>query len=310
MGSARTIHWIDDDGRRLRGGLILPPNYQPGKRYPMVVWVYGGEPVSDATNAFGGFQRTQNYFHVQLLATRGYVVFLPDAPQRSDTPMQDLAKTVLSGVSHVVELGIADPEKLGLAGHSHGGYTVLSLLVQTDRFRAAMEAAGQADLIGIYGEMASDGTAYGIPIAESGQLLMGGAPWEFPLRYVENSPIFYLDRIKTPLLMVHGADDLNVASFLADEIFVGLCRLGREVSYAKYMQEAHEITGYANQVDVANRMLRWFARYLGPHVENTEKGEESERSAHHPKVVSSNLPPATKKFLPFSNFREPCNHPN
>src|SRR5439155_4768593 len=135
--------------------------------------------------------------------------------------------------------GVADPDRLGLFGHSYGGYSTLSLLVQTTRFKAAIAADGYGDLIATYGQMNSDGSAFGVPLAETGQLLMGGTPWQFRERYVENSPVFHLDRVETPLLIVHGANDTVVLPFLADEIFVGLRRLGKEVVYAKYQGEGH-----------------------------------------------------------------------
>ena len=201
---------------------------------------------------------------MQLFATRGYAVLLPDAPQRLGTPMFDLAKTVLGGVNKAIEMGIADPDRLGVMGHSYGGYSVLSLIVQTNRFKAAMEADGFADLVGHYGAMSKDGTAFGTSIVEQGQGLIGGPPWQFPQRYVENSPIFYLDRVETPLLIVHGAKDEAVAPFLGDEIFVALRRLGKGVEYAKYDGEGHTppYWSYENQVDFCNRLVQWFDQHL------------------------------------------------
>lgn len=104
----------------------------------------------------------------------------------------------------------------------------------------------------------------GISGAETGQVLMGGTPWEFRDRYIENSPIFYLDRIETPLLIVHGSADITVAPFLGDELFVGLRRLGKEAEYAKYEGETHSPSdwSYANQVDLCGRIIAWFDKYL------------------------------------------------
>ena len=93
---------------------------------------------------------------------------------------------------------------------------------------------------------------------------MGGTPWQYGNRYIQNSPFFYFDRIETPLLLVHGADDPFVPAFLADQVFVGLRRLGKEVEYAKYGGEAHWLTSYENQVDAACRILSWFSRFLKP----------------------------------------------
>lgn len=262
MGAARVIDWLSDDGERIHGALLLPSDYQEGRRYPLIVWVYGGSSGSDDFDHFGF--AGAGPFNMQLFASRGYAVLAPDAPQQPSTPMLDLAKTVLPGVNAIIEMGIADPDRLGVMGHSYGGYSTLSLIVQTKRFKAALDADGLADLIGAYGAMQESGTAFGTSVAEQGQGLMGGTPWQFLKRYLENSPVFYLDRVETPLLIVHGTDDKTVPPFLGDEVFVGLRRLGKEVEYARYEGEGHSPAywSYANQVDFCNRMIAWFDVHL------------------------------------------------
>ena len=262
LGTARLVHWLGDDGQSLQGALLLPAQYKEGDRYPLVVWVYGGVALSNNLDRFG--LAYSGPFNMQLLAAHGYAVLLPDAPQRLGTPMLDLAKTVLPGVNRLVELGIADPDRMALAGHSYGGYSVLSLLVQTRRFKAAIVADGTGSLLSAYGQMGSDGSALGISIEEIGQGLMGSTPWEARDRYVENSPIFYLDRIETPLLIAEGSDDTTVPSFLTDEVFVGLRRLNKEVEYVKYAAEGHSPLSwrYPNQVDLCTRMLEWLDFHL------------------------------------------------
>jgi dipeptidyl aminopeptidase/acylaminoacyl peptidase len=161
-------------------------------------------------------------------------------------------------------MGIADENRVGVLGHSYGGYSVLSLLVQSRRFKAAAMIDGSGDLISSYGQMGKDGSAFGIALAEGGQELMGGTPWEFRDRYIENSPVFYFDRIATPLLIVHGTDDFTVAPFLGDEVFVDLRRLGKEVEYVRYRGEEHSPLNwsYTNQLDLCNRTIDWFKKYL------------------------------------------------
>jgi len=260
MGAARLIEWRDLDGEPLQGALLLPPGYQKGQRYPVIVWVYGGDRGSDSISQFGFLPGPFNF---QLLATRGYAVFFPDAPQHLGTPMVDLAKTVLPGIDKVVELGIGDPDRLGIMGQSNGGYSVLGLIVQTNRFKAALESDGMGDLMALYGEMNATGEAFGTSLERAVDAL-GGTPWEFRERYIENSPIFYLDRVETPLLIVHGERDEVVSEFLADELFVDMRRLGKEVEYAKYGGEGHSppFWEYANQLEFCNRMIRWFTEHL------------------------------------------------
>jgi dipeptidyl aminopeptidase/acylaminoacyl peptidase len=263
MGSSRLIEWRDGDGRQLQGALLLPSNYKEGVPIPLVVVVYGGSFQSDHLNRFGGSPGwLMPYYNVQLFATRGYAVLMPDAPQNLGTPLFDLAKTVLPGINKCIELGIADANRIGVIGQSYGGYSTLALLVQTQRFKAAVASAGFGDLVGLYGEMSVDGTVFGTALTEKGQALMGGTPWEYRDRYIENSPIFYLDRIQTPLLIFHGAEDTGVDPFLANEIFVGLRRLGRTVQYVQYQGEGHTVTSLGNQEDAARRIIMWLDKYL------------------------------------------------
>jgi dipeptidyl aminopeptidase/acylaminoacyl peptidase len=259
MGSARVIDWWSDDGEKLQGALLLPSDYEPGKRYPLLVSVYPGMTASNAYDAFGfGF----SYFNMQLFATRGYAVLCPDAKEAVGERFAGLVKSVLPGVSKVVELGIADPARVGVMGHSQGGFAALALLVGTSRFKAAMSVDGWGDSTSYYGVLSEDGTGYQYGQAER---QLGASPWQRPTTYIENSPVYYLDRVTTPLLLVHGSEDDAHPAFLGDEIFVGLRRLGKRVEYAKYMNEGHVPSdwSYANQVDYINRVLDWFKIYLG-----------------------------------------------
>ena len=262
LGAVRLIDWLSDDGETLQGALLLPSGYQPGRRYPLIVFVYGGDMLSTHLNRFGlGYSGPLN---MQILATRGYAVLLPDAPERVGTPIFDLAKAVLPGVNKVVQMGIGDPKRLGVMGHSRGGYSTLALITQTERFRAAISIDGLGDLISAYGQMSKDGTAFQTSITEQGQGKIGGTPWQFRERYVENSPIFYFERIETPVLIVHGSNDETVAPFLGDEVFVALRRLGKEAEYVKYLGEEHSPVywSFENQTDYSERMINWFDRWL------------------------------------------------
>jgi len=260
MGMARLIEWRGLDGDLLQGALLLPSGYQSGKRYPLIVWVYGGERGSDSLYQFG---LLPGPFNLQLFATRGYAVFFPDSPQHLGTAMLDLAKTVLPGINKIIEMGIGDPDRIGIAGHSNGGYSVLALIVQTSRFKAAVDIDGMGDLVGMYGEMDAAGAAFGTSLEQAFDSL-GGTPWDVRERYIENSPVFYLDRVTTPLLIVQGDRDDTVSPFLADEVFVDLRRLGKEAEYAKYVGEGHSppLWDLPNQSDFCNRITSWFRRYL------------------------------------------------
>ncbi len=258
MGKGQAVSWNSLDGQPLHGALLLPAGYREGQKYPLIVWVSAGSNYSFFLHHFG---LSGLNFNFQLLASRGYAVLMPDAPEQVGTPMTDLVKTVLPGVEKVIQMGVADPSRLGVAGHSRGGYTALSLIVQTNRFKAAMMADGFGDLISQYGELQDDGIAFQPTTIER---RLGGSPWQVRDRYIENSPLFYLDRVETPLLIIHGMDDRNVFPNRSDEVFVGLRRLGKEVVYARYAAETHAPTSwiYANQLDFWTRVITWFDDHL------------------------------------------------
>lgn len=262
FGTTRIVAWRDADGQILRGALLLPAGYQAGTRYPTIVTIYGGSSLSDQVNRFG--LSGPGVENMQLLATRGYAVLLADSRLRVGTPLRDLAATVLPGVDTVIALGVADSARLGVTGHSYGGYSTLALLVQTPRFKAAVSSAGFSDLFSAYGGMSRDGGAFGVGWAEEGQGRMGGSPWQYRDRYLQNSPFFYLDRVRTAVLLVHGGADDTVQPWLAAQTFVALRRLGKEVEYARYENEDHwqGTWRYANALDYWDRVITWFDRHL------------------------------------------------
>lgn len=262
FGKAQLIEWRSAEGKTQRGALIFPADYRTGTSYPLIVKVYGGSATSDDLNRFG--YASAAFENLQLFATRGYALLLADSDLEIGSPMVDLLKSVMPGIDKAVDLGVADPGRIGIMGHSYGGYSTLALIAQSSRFKAAVMRAGTGNLIGGYGHLLPDGTNPGIAWSESGQGRMGGSPWEFRERYIENSPIFYIDRVATPLLIVHGERDSTVPAFLADEVFTGLRRLGKPVTYLRYRDEGHweGQWSYANQLDVLTRVIAWFDRHL------------------------------------------------
>ncbi|HET6979415.1 MAG TPA: prolyl oligopeptidase family serine peptidase [Pyrinomonadaceae bacterium] len=266
MGTSTLIEWRGPNGETLRGALLLPAGYQKGKRYPLVVSQYPDEALSNYVNFFGlkSNLAADAVNNRQLLATRGYAVLLADSRMKVGNPLHEIVGTVIPGVNKVIEMGIADPERLGIIGHSHGGYGVLGVVTQVQRFKAAVCWAGSGNLVSMYGQMDSDGSSHWIDWAETGFGSVGGSLWEVRERYLENSPIFYLDQVKTPLLIVQGGSDRITTPNHSEEIFVGLRRLGKEVEYARYEGEDHAFWFYPNRVDFCNRVIEWFDRWLKP----------------------------------------------
>jgi dipeptidyl aminopeptidase/acylaminoacyl peptidase len=263
MGKSRLVEWRSADGAALQGALLLPAGYQQGMRYPLIVSQYPGGLRSNLTNFYGLTNTGSGTDDMQVLATRGYAILLPDVPAGvRGQIMLETAKAVLPGINKVVEMGIADPGRVGVMGHSFGGYGVLSLIVQSTQFKAAVDSAGMSNAIDWYGQLDDNGGS--LYTGQTETFVTGGTLWEKRDKFVENSPVFYLDRIQTPLLILQGTKDDATQSHLSDQVFVFLRRLEKEVEYAKYTDEVHApgLWSYANQADYLNRIVSWFDRWL------------------------------------------------
>jgi len=143
FGRTRLVEWKAADGRFLRGALMLPADYEPGRRYPLIMWIYGGGSLSDYIYCFGLSDASRENF--QILASRGYAVLAVDTPLQTNEPLKELPGLILPALDRMIELGIADPDRFGVMGHSYGGYSVNVLITQTKRFRAAVSIAGVSD---------------------------------------------------------------------------------------------------------------------------------------------------------------------
>jgi dipeptidyl aminopeptidase/acylaminoacyl peptidase len=260
LGASRLIDFRSADGEPLRASLLLPADYVPGTRYPLIVNVYATGRGSEAVNLFG--MTVEAAENLQLFSTRGYAVLNPDIPVHEGTLAQDIMRAVMPAIDRVVDLGIADPDRLAVMGTSNGGYSTLALLTQTQRFKAGVMSGGFGDLMGMYGQMTSNGEGGQMPLFEKMFDWIGGPPWEFPQRYVDNSPIFFFDRVHTPLLMeVGGADEQFVTA--SNEVFVDLQRAGKDVTYLRYGGEGHFIGQLPNQIDYWRRVVAFFDSHLG-----------------------------------------------
>ena len=263
-GPVRSIDWEAEDGRLLRGVLMLPANYEEGRLYPLITWLSGGEFVTHRTHSFGFSDWGEINF--QLLAHRGYAVFAVGTPLQTCEPLKEIPGLVLPGVDKVIEIGIADAERLGIMGYSYGGYSVTALIGQTKRFKAAVSGGGIYNLTSWYGALSNTGHSFGISWCESGQGRMRGSLWEHCERYIENSPVFHLGKVETPLLLYCGALDADGAVFAqASEMFSGLRRLGKTAVLLCYPGENHNIPRCWNPdhlADIWRRILDWFDTFL------------------------------------------------
>lgn len=269
-GQSKLIEYRGIDGQELKGAVLLPPNYQPGRRYPVLTWVYAGSTVRGSSDDAFKFDVPGQY-NLRLYAALGYVVLVPSMPLRPDGQKNDdyieLPKGVMPALDRLVELGIADPNRLAVMGQSYGGYSVYSLVTYTNRFKAAIAMAGLTDLASSYGEF--DRTARGYPgiehqksvnwgLSEQGQISMGVPPWEDQWRYWRNSPINYVDRVETPLLMIHGEQDIRGPMTQAEEFFFGLYRQGKRAKLLRYWGEDHGLRqSPANVRDMVEQIVAW-----------------------------------------------------
>lgn len=262
--------------RELTAWMILPPDHRPGQRHPTVVDVYPGRTYGRRVPRVADPNIVAPIRALQLLAARGYAVLLPSVPLRPDTlgPRHQLDDAVLPAVEEAVDAGLADSARIGLVGHSYGGYGVMNLVSQTDRFRAAVASAGIADLRSRYGTF-DPRSRYGhmnhpllaqlgtVAFLETGQGRMGAPPWEAPGRYRRNSPLSHVEDVETPLMLIHGDRD-HVPIQQAEQFFTGLLRQGKPARLVRYAGEGHVVRGRANVLDMWRRIPAWFDRYLAP----------------------------------------------
>ena len=258
-GTDELISYRNADGVPLKALLYKPANFDPKKKYPMLVYLY--ERLTQNVHNFVE-PRPTNVISPSYYASNRYVVLEPDIAYKIGYPGQSALGCVLPAVQAVVDRGFVDEKAIGIQGHSWGGYQIAYMVTQTTRFRAAAPGAPVADMISAY-----DGIRWGQGIPrqfqyEKTQSRIGGSLWEYPMRYIENSPIFLVDRIKTPLLMIHNDADDAVPWYQGIEFYLALRRLEKEVYLFSYNGEPHNLRRRANQKDYTVRLQQFFDYYL------------------------------------------------
>jgi len=258
-GEAELVEWTSADGRPLQGVLIKPGHYEPGKRYPVLVYYY--ELSSDRLYEFN--QVVVNHRPCfPVYASHGYAVFLPDIRFEVGRPGLSAVKCLVPGVQKIVDMGIADPKAVGLHGHSWSGYETAFVITQTDIFAAACAGAPVGNMTSAYnGIRWESGLARQFQY-EREQSRLGATLWEARDRYIENSPVFYADRIRTPLLLMHGDEDGAVPWYQSIELYLSLRRLGKDCIFLQYRGEPHHPRKYANKLDYSIKLMEYFDHYL------------------------------------------------
>ncbi len=258
-GTAELVHFNNLDGVPLQATLYKPANFDPNKKYPLLVYIY--ERLTQNVNNFIE-PRPYNVISPSVYASNGYLVLEPDIVYKIGYPGQSSLDCVLPAVQAIVNRGYVDEHAIGIQGHSWGGYQIAYMITRTNRFRAAAAGAPVADMISAY-----DGIRWGPGLPrqfqyERTQSRIGGSVWQYPLRYIENSPIFSADRVHTPLLMIHNDADDAVPWYQGIEYFLALRRLNKEVYMFTYNGEPHNLRRRADQKDYAWRMQQFFDYYL------------------------------------------------
>lgn len=262
VGKTEAIRWKSSDGTEIEGLLTYPPHYSPGKNYPLLVEIHGG-PDSLFLETYLGAFRYSFYPH-PMFSQKGYLIFRPNF-RGSDGYGADFRKLmirdfsgngindVLSGVDHLVDAGIADPDRMGIMGWSYGGYLTAMIISKTDRFKAASFGAGLSNLVSL-----STTTIRTKSLPE----YMGINLWEDFDRILAFSPIKYVKKINTPLLILHGESDLMSPPSQGLELYNILRLMGKEVKMAVYPRSGHIIHEPKLCVDLLKRNLEWFERYV------------------------------------------------
>jgi hypothetical protein len=258
-GTVELVHWTSMDGFPLQGLLYKPENFDPTKKYPMIAYFY--EQLSQNRHAYIA-PNGRNVINPTHYVSNGYLIFEPDIHYEEGYPGPSAVKSIVPGVQMLLARGYVDPNALGLQGQSWGGYQTSYIITQTHMFSAAMAGAPVVNMTSAYG-----GIRWGSGLArafqyEIGQSRIGASIWESPMRYFENSPLFWLDKVTTPLFIMSDDADDAVPWYQGIEFFVAMRRLGKEVYLINYNNDVHNPAGRANQRDIAMRMQQFFDNKL------------------------------------------------
>jgi dipeptidyl aminopeptidase/acylaminoacyl peptidase len=248
------IRYRSFDGMQIEASLLKPAGFRENTRAPLVVLVHGGPTGawSDEFDAWG-----------QMLASHGFAVLNPNVrgstgygnrfleANRADWGGGDF-KDIMAGVDHLIERGIADPDRLGIGGWSYGGYMAAWAVTQTNRFKAAVAGAGMSDLA----------SEFGTELRPAYDRWFYGLPYENLDRFIKNSPITYIKNAQTPTLILQGEADTTDPMGQSQQLYRGLKYYGVKSEFVIYPREGHSIREEKHQLDLYRRILGWFETYL------------------------------------------------
>ena len=259
-GTAELVSWISLDGRPLEGVIYKPANFDPNKKYPMMVNFY--ERNSETLYNYRMPEPHRSTIDYHLYNSNEYIIFNPDIRYVDGYPGESCYNCLMPGITMMIAKGYIDEKGIGAQGHSWGGYQVAYLATRTNLFSAIESGVPVVNMFSAYG-----GIRWGSGMARSFQYehtqsRLGATPWSSPLRYLENSPLFTMDKVQTPILIMHNDADGHVPWYQGIEYFVAMKRLGKPCWLLNYTGEPHWPMHMANRIDFQRRMFQFFNHYL------------------------------------------------
>jgi dipeptidyl aminopeptidase/acylaminoacyl peptidase len=259
--TAEIVEWNSFNNEKLQGILYKPENFDQSKKYPMIVYFY--ERSSDGLYTYFQPSPSASIINRTFAASNGYLVFVPDIPYRIGYPGKSCYDAVVSGTVALCDrFGFIDRERLGLDGQSWGGYQIAWLVTQTDMFKCAYAGAPVVNMISAYGGIRWESGMSRMFQYEQTQSRIGGTLWEKPVHYIENSPVFFVPKINTPLLLMHNDADGAVPWYQGIEFITSLRRLNKPAWLLSYNDEAHNLVKRPNRKDISIRKMQFFDHYL------------------------------------------------
>jgi dipeptidyl aminopeptidase/acylaminoacyl peptidase len=258
-GRSELLEFENTWGDQLQGSLYYPANYEPGRQYPMIVYIY--EIRSNAVRSYN-VPSERSYYNFQGWVQDGYFVWQPDIVYRDRDPGVSAVASIVPSVEAVIETGMIDPDGVGLIGHSWGGYQTTFLVTQTDIFSAGVAGAPLTNLFSMYLSVYWNSGGTDARIFEISQGRMEVPFWEDEDAYKRNSPVFHIENMNTPLLMAQGTVDGAVDFNQGVEFYNAARREGKDFVFLVYNDENHGFRKEENQLDYHRRITEWFAHYL------------------------------------------------
>jgi dipeptidyl aminopeptidase/acylaminoacyl peptidase len=260
-GTAELVEWMSFDRQKLQGILYKPENFEPSKKYPMVVYFY--ERSSDGLYSYSAPSPSASTINKTFAVSNGYLVFVPDIPYVIGYPGQSCYNAVVSGTYALLDrFSFIDKDRLGLDGQSWGGYQIAYLVTETDLFACAYAGAAVVNMTSAYGGIRWESGMSRMFQYEHTQSRIGGTLWEKPAQFIENSPIFYVPKIHTPLLLMNNDADGAVPWYQGIEFITALRRLGKPAWMLSYNDEAHNLVKRPNRKDISIRKMQFLDHYL------------------------------------------------